>query len=194
MAWHDGVKTSARRPIMVGLAALALGVAGFGVWAATAPLESAVIAPGAVVASGRNKAVQHLEGGIVKSILVREGQHVDAGEPIMLLDSTSAEVTRNRVRSQLNQLQAVEARALAERDGRDAIAFPRELLDAADGSRPVAAVIGDQRAEFAARLERFSAELGILGQQIAALMAERSERRADGHRGRHDADGRRHGG
>ena len=70
----------------VGGAVVAVFVGGFGVWAATAPLESAAIAPGVVGVSGERKTVQHLEGGIVADILVADGETVAAGQPLVVLD------------------------------------------------------------------------------------------------------------
>lgn len=168
MAWHDGVKTGIAWPLVAGVLTLAVGFGGFGTWAAIAPLEGAVIAPGKVVASGRNKTVQHLEGGIVKEIPVNEGQRVAVGEPLVVLDGTGSEANLNRLKVQLTTLQAAEARALAERDGADRIAFP-EALTADEGSPEVAQVIQDQKAEFEARLAKHRAELGVFEQQIAAL-------------------------
>lgn len=172
MSWHESVITSIGRPAAAGTIGLVVGVFGFGLWAATAPLEGAVMAQGSVVSSGRNKAVQHLEGGIVKTILVKEGEHVETGQTILLLDATTAEVKRNRVLAQLNQLQAVEARAITERDNGKEIDFPKSLLATSIRFQSVLAVIEDQRAEFLARLERFTAERGILAKQIAALDEE----------------------
>jgi HlyD family secretion protein len=165
--WHRGVRTGIGGPVLAGTVALAIGFGGFGAWAALAPLEGAVIAPGTVTASGRNKVVQHLEGGIVKEILVKEGDRVSSGDPVMMLDATGAESMRNRLRAQLNMLEALEARAVAERDGAGAIRFPEGLVRQKT-SPEVAKIIEDQEAEFRARLEKHDAELGILSQQIAA--------------------------
>lgn len=171
MDWHSGVRTSIRRPVLVGLVMLVVGFGGFGTWAAVAPLEGAVVAPGTVVASGRNKIVQHLEGGIVKKILVEEGDQVSRGDPVLLLDATAADAARNRLQVQLDVLDALEARAVAERDGSGDVVFPDSLL-AKSSDAAVHEVIADQKAEFAARLDKHNAELAILEQQIAALGEE----------------------
>jgi multidrug efflux pump subunit AcrA (membrane-fusion protein) len=76
---------SPRGPILAGLLVIALAFGGFGSWAAFSPLNSAGIAPVKVAVEGEHKTVQHLEGGIVETILVHEGQHVAAGEvPVRL--------------------------------------------------------------------------------------------------------------
>src|SRR5215212_2696644 len=76
----------ARRPVRIGLAVLALGFGGFLLWAAFAPLDEGVVAPGSVSIDTRRKAVQHLTGGIVSEVLVREGQQVREGQVVMRLD------------------------------------------------------------------------------------------------------------
>lgn len=167
MAWHDQVKTGLAAPVLGGFLALALGFGGFGAWAAMAPLEGAVVAPGKVVASGRNKIVQHLEGGIVERVLVAEGQAVRAGEPLLLLDGTAAKAQVSRLGLQLLTLEAIEARAVAERDGLETVALPQALLES--GEPDVVRLVDDQRAGFAAALRRHRTELAIFEQQITAL-------------------------
>ena len=75
---------------MLGAAILVLCVGGFGLWAALAPLEGAVVVSGSFVATGQNKLVQHLEGGILREMLVSEGDLVEAGQPLLRLDDTAA--------------------------------------------------------------------------------------------------------
>ena len=70
-AWHRDVQHSARGPIAIGALILLIWALGFGVWATTAPLASAVVASGSFVATGQNKQVQHLEGGIIRELLVK---------------------------------------------------------------------------------------------------------------------------
>lgn len=165
MAWHTAVKTSAFWPVAIGLATLAFGTGGFGVWAATAPLKGAVIAPAKVTVTGNNKFVQHLEGGIVQNVFVREGQLVEAGQPLVELDGTAVTVQVNRLRLQLSTLRAMEARALAERNGAGEITFPEDAGVGLDAARLKA----DQESEFRLSLRKHRAELAVLTQQIAAL-------------------------
>ncbi len=165
MSWHDAVRTSMRLPAVIGLAALVIGAGGFGVWAAVAPLEGAVIAPAKVIVTGNNKVLQHLEGGIIRAVLVREGEAVAVGQPLLELDATTAEAQVNRLRLQLRTLEAMAARALAERDGADEITFPEALTDDPES----ATLVADQRAEFQLRLSKHRSELAVLEKQIAAL-------------------------
>ena len=88
--WHHDVYRSARGPIVLGVVILLVWVCGFGVWATVAPLASAVVASGSFVATGQNKQVQHLEGGIIRQLLVKEGDVVEANQPLLRLDDTAA--------------------------------------------------------------------------------------------------------
>ena len=79
--WYSGVPRSIRKHTVAGLILIAVSFGGFGTWAMTAPLAAAVIAQGSFVATGQNKIVQHLEGGIIKELLVDEGDHVQLNQP-----------------------------------------------------------------------------------------------------------------
>src|SRR6478609_5484466 len=97
-----------------GVIFLTFGV--IGGWAALAPLDSAVTAHGVLSVDSNRKTVQHLEGGIVRKILVAEGQHVKAGQILFELDPTTAKAGYEISQNQLFSLMAQEARLLAERD------------------------------------------------------------------------------
>jgi HlyD family secretion protein len=172
MAWYDGVRLGTRGPVTVGIVALVLAFGGFGTWAAVAPLEGAVIASGTVITLGRNKLIQHLEGGIVRELLVAEGDNVVAGQPLIVLDNTGNLALRNRIASQLMMLEAEEARAAAESDGQSEISFAPDLLTKAEEDPAVAAAIKDQQGEFQARFDRYTAEVGIIEEQISSLRQE----------------------
>ncbi|MEM7026217.1 MAG: biotin/lipoyl-binding protein, partial [Pseudomonadota bacterium] len=78
------------RPVMLcGWLVIAAVFGGFGTWAAFAPLSSAAIAPGVVVVDSNRKSVQHLEGGVIREILVRDGDVVEQGEVLLRLDGAS---------------------------------------------------------------------------------------------------------
>ncbi|WP_011579960.1 MULTISPECIES: HlyD family type I secretion periplasmic adaptor subunit [Chelativorans] len=170
MEWHAGVKTGFTGPFIAGLVSLTAGLGGFATWAALAPLEGAVIAPGKVVVQGRNKTVQHLEGGIVKTILVEDGENVEAGDPLLVLDGTAAKSAADRLRAQLAAIEATEARALAERESAKSISFPAHLL--ASQKPEIVRLLADQEAEFDFRLREHGAEIATFELQIAALEAQ----------------------
>src|SRR5262249_37672232 len=88
---------------------VALLFGGFGLWAALAPLTSAAIVPGVVKVDTYRKTVQHLEGGIVREILVREGDAVKQGQVLLRLDDADAKADLNAVRGQIGALEAENA-------------------------------------------------------------------------------------
>ncbi|MCG7394902.1 HlyD family type I secretion periplasmic adaptor subunit [Microvirga sp. ACRRW] len=153
-----------------GLAGTAFGliivfIGGFGVWSVSAPLESAAIAAGSVEVETSRKTVQHLEGGIVSRILVKDGDAVRAGQPLIELDDTKARASAQALVGQLREAQAREARLLAERDHRDSIQFPQPLLQAAEKDPAVAEVLAGQRRIFSSRLQLHNSQLAVLVQR-----------------------------
>lgn len=130
------------RPFAWGMGLMAGFFGLFGGWAALAPLDSAALAPGTVVVAGSRQAVQHLEGGIVGRILVRDGAEVQAGQDLLILDDTLVRANLDLFRAQLIATRAAEARLLAERDGAAEIGFPADL---ADDPRGVEAMEGQRR-------------------------------------------------
>ena len=167
-AWSSKVKKTARGPILFGTVVAIVFVGGFGVWGATAPLEGAAIAPGVVAASGENHTVQHLEGGIIDQVMVREGDRVTDGQPLIRLDRTSASASRDIVQKRLVALQARAVRLRAERDGLETLVFPEELTAAAS-EMSIASDLDEQRREFDDRALRFANDGAIMDQRVAAL-------------------------
>jgi len=135
-----------------------------GGWSAFARLDSAITATGVVSAETNRKTVQHLEGGIVREIHVREGQHVQAGQVLFRLDLTQPKAGYELQRNQLDSAIAQEARLIAERDGQDQIAFPQELLSADDPN--VKRAIADQVAQFQERCGSLKGQVQILDAKI----------------------------
>jgi HlyD family type I secretion membrane fusion protein len=142
-----------------------------GGWSAFARLDSAITATGVVSAETNRKTVQHLEGGIVREIQVREGQHVQAGQVLFRLDFTQAKAGYELQRNQLDSAIAQEARLIAERDGQEQIAFPQELLDRADDPN-VKRAIADQVAQFQERCGSLKGGVQILDAKIDQYQLE----------------------
>src|SRR5947207_1792814 len=91
-----------RRYAMLGYASIALVFGGFGIWASMAPLDRAAVASGQVSVSGDHKVVQHLEGGIVREILVKETQQVKQGDLLFRLQPTQALANTDIFRKQMD--------------------------------------------------------------------------------------------
>lgn len=161
-------------------------VVGFGVWATQAPLESAAIAGGAIEAESSRKTIQHLEGGIVGRILVKDGDLVEAGQPLVRLDDTRPRAALQVLQGQLWDAQAREARLLAERDGQAAIHYPQALIDAAGTNPAVAEVLGGQTKIFDTRRRLQEARIDVIRQRKA-----QTEREIEGLRFQVDAAGKR---
>jgi epimerase transport system membrane fusion protein len=154
----------------IGLLILFLTFVLFGGWAALAPLESAALAPGVVKVKNYRKTIQHLEGGIVSDILVREGSAVRAGDPLIELDATQYRAERQLLRGQYLSLRALEARLLAERAGLEAVQYPAELL--AGGEARIAEAVASQNAVFEAGRNARAGERAVLEQRVEQLQSQ----------------------
>ena len=135
-------------------------------WAAFAPLQSAILAHGEVVVKTHRKTIQHLQGGTVKQILVAEGQAVNAGQTLMLLDDVLAKANLGVLQGQVDALTAEEARLTAERDGKASISFPPDLLARRSDPTVAAAMAGEESA-FRVRNGALNQQIGIYGQRTA---------------------------
>lgn len=140
-------------------------IVGLGFWASMAPLESAAIATGLIEPETSRKTIQHYEGGIVHAILVKNGDHVTSGQPLIRLDDTRARTQLRILQTQLWDARAVEARLLAETAGSKEIDFPAELTRAARGDSAVAAIVAGQTSVFKARGGVFQAQAAILAER-----------------------------
>lgn len=136
------------------------------VWSFFAPLDRIVRAEGRVIAAGRAQMIQHLEGGIVQEILVREGQAVQKGELLMRLSSVQANVDVQQGVSSLQSLKAKQARLRAEAEGSSSIAFDADI---ADVQRSL------EQNTFRERAHRINSEQSVLRQQVLQRQAEFSE-------------------
>ena len=166
-SWAENVRTGVRGPTLVGLSVLGLFIAVFGIWAASAPLSGAAIAPGIVTARGQNLRIQHFEGGIIEQILVSEGDKVSKDQPLLTLDPTDAKANRDRLTKSLIALNARDERLQAERDGVP-MKFSSDLVKAAR-TAGLEADLEQQQREFDKRSLRYKTDANIVDQQIAAL-------------------------
>lgn len=143
-----------------------------GIWSAFAPLESAAIAPGLVEAESSRKVIQHLEGGIIKEILVKDGDTVKSGQVLVRLDQTRAHAERQSWSEQYWDARVREARLLAERDNLQQIAIPAEV-QAAEADHPsIATIIAGQKKIFQTRLQVLHSQEAIIRQRISQVEEE----------------------
>ena len=168
----SGPNLSVRRPVALGLAALAALVLGFGLWSVLTRIEGAIVAHGRVGVDQDRQVVQHPDGGVVAEILVREGALVDAGALLLRLDGAALQSERAIVAGQLVELELRSARLLAERDGLSAPAFPATLVALAPADADIAARIAGEAGLFHARHDTLVERQKLLEQRILQLDSE----------------------
>ncbi|MEM7654263.1 MAG: biotin/lipoyl-binding protein, partial [Pseudomonadota bacterium] len=161
--------TDLRRPMFAGLVLIGLGAAAFIAWGVLAPLQSAAIAPGTVIVEGNRKTVQHLEGGIVAQVHVRDGARVESGQALYTLDDTLARTRLEQLDIQFVNALARRDRLLAERKSASQITFFSRLLDRVDEDTVREAIVL-QTDFLSARLGSLEGQRQVLEQQI--LQAE----------------------
>lgn len=154
----------------LGYAVIILAFGGIGGWAATARLDSAVIASGRVVLEGNRQTVQHLEGGIVARIHVREGDVVQEGNLLVEMDRVSTRSSLEVLTHRRSIALALETRYIAERSLSDTISFPAEITQS---SLPqIRAAIADQTAAFESRRLLLDSQVSVLRTRIEQLDAQ----------------------
>ena len=144
---------------------------GLFVWAMLAEIDGGVSAPASVSVQSRRQVVQHLEGGILKEIMVREGDIVEEGQVLYRLDDTQTSANLEVVRNQLYQAMAQESRLLSEREGKRSIEFPTELAEKLDDPR-VAKILKDETSLFEQRIQSIESQLAILKSRQITLRDE----------------------
>lgn len=163
------LETSDKKPRTIGLIILLISFGIFGMWAAFAPLDSASVATGVVSVKGSRKTVQHYEGGIVKEILVTDGQAVSESQPLLILDNTQFSSELGVLRGQYFTARAMESRLLAERDDKESVEFPADM--ASDDDRAKEARHNEEQIFNARRSARLG-EQEVLEKQIIQLRSQ----------------------
>lgn len=158
----------ARPYILFGLVIVVLMFGGLGAWAAIAQLSGAVIAPGIVAGSSKRQTLQHLEGGIISELLVRDYDTVAAGQLLIRLDDTRARATLGIIDGRLDLLRAQASRLRAERDGLEDMVLPAALTERF-AEPAVIEIVEGQIELFKARRVALHGETEILTQRISQL-------------------------
>lgn len=161
-----------RRSIVAGALVIGLGLGGFFLWAAAAPLAGAAIARGVISPDGSRRTVQHLEGGIIQRILVEDGSAVQAGDPLIVLEDVQARTGHDVLRTRFHTLAAAQARLLAEQAGATDIRFPDWLIETTGEDATALEAMVAQRQLFRTRGQGLADRRGILAQRIAQLREE----------------------
>jgi HlyD family secretion protein len=167
----DAEGRSLRNHLIAGTAVALFLTVGIGGWAFRTELAGAVTASGSVVVDSNVKKVQHLTGGIVGQLLVREGDRVDAGDTVVRLDDTVLQAGLAIVTKGLDEMRARKARLASERDGTGEIVFPPGLISRTPSSE-LAAAIESERKLFDLRRAARQGQKSQLRQRIAQLEDE----------------------
>jgi HlyD family type I secretion membrane fusion protein len=159
--------TSCARTVAVGWIVIGVLFGGFGTWASVAPLTSAAIAPGTVVVDSNRKSVQHLEGGVIREILVRDGDVIERGQVLLRLDGASVRAALASLQPMLATNEAQKARLRAERDGRAEIALPEGLVAEAGGLGGGTQILAGQQRIFETRHNALQGERALNANRLA---------------------------
>ena len=144
-------------------------------WAAVAPLDAGVYAPGTIAVSGNRQAVQSREAGIVGVIHVYEGQKVKAGQLLLEMAAPDLIATERALTSEYFNLVAQRSRLLAERNGLHSFPVPAEFTNLSDADRPIAQqALQLQRGQLQARSGSLSAQSSVLGQRSKQLAEQQT--------------------
>jgi len=167
----QAINTDATTHTRLGWWIVLAGVGGFLLWATLAPLDKGVPVTGTVAVATNRKAIQHQTGGTIEDILVKEGDIVKVGQPLVRMNDVQARSNAEMARAQYFTGLAVEARLIAERDGKKNIVFPETLEKAKDDPRVVNA-INLQTQLFMSRQSSLQNELAGIDETIAGLKSQ----------------------
>jgi len=174
------IEAADRRLRRIGIGVVQVIFGGFGTWALLAPLSSAAHGPGVIAVENYRKTVQHLEGGIVRTIQVRDGDLVSKDQVLLTLDDTQPGAQLEVLRGQYLISLAREARLLAQRDSLPAVEYPPELLANAQDARAEEAM-RVQTQTFQVRRSAQEGEITLYERQIGQLQAKAQGLRSQKH-------------
>ena len=155
-----------RQPMIIGAVVILVLVIGLAVWASFSSLSTGISAQAEVRTESNRKTIRHKEAGVVRQILVKEGQLVHAGQPLITFDDTDTKAAYNVLQNQSDILTAQTARASAEASGQNLIQWPAELSGRAAGDSRVAGLMRDQQFLFDTRLQLFQSQSSVLDQRM----------------------------
>ncbi|MFI8418282.1 HlyD family type I secretion periplasmic adaptor subunit [Serratia sp. NPDC078593] len=167
-SYSQQIPQDEKRFTRMGWLVVGIGLFGFFAWAAFAPLDKGVASQGSVIVSGNRKTVQAPASGIIKNILVKEGDKVKAGEVLVQLSQVQAQAQVDSLRDQYYTTLATEGRLLAERDGLSAIAFS-PVLEQVQTQPRVAEIIALQNQLFSSRRLGLQSEIDGYKQSMEGM-------------------------
>lgn len=165
-------REQARRLSQFGLHVFLLAMVPLGVWLCMAPLSMAVVAPAYVKVDLNRRPVQHLEGGIVSKVLVRDGQVVRAGDPVLLLGDVGVDADRNRLAYRAVVERASLSRLESEQRRSSVLQFPEDLRAAGAKDPRVAQALAKETSLFESRRHSLNSEVALMRAQRQQVNAE----------------------
>lgn len=168
----SGVDTNIWPPLLRGIVIIILGVGGFLLWAVQAPLDAGVVADGTVTVSSNRKTIQHLSGGRVTDIFIKEGDLVKKNQVLVRLDKMQLDMRYSALSAQYISAKAIEDRLLAERDGLEIISFSKTLsLNFANNKR-LEEIKHLQEKLFETRRKTIQDELSMIDETLDGLAGQ----------------------
>ena len=161
------IETNIESLTKFGWLTVTIGIGGFLLWAMFAPLDKGVPLSGTVSVDSNRKIIQHPTGGIIKNILVKEGEQVKAGQVLITMNDIQTRSSAEITRVQYFTSKSIEARLTAERDGLSSITFPQEILNSKDDPR-IDSIINVQNKLFISRRISIQSDLKILKEKLDA--------------------------
>ena len=166
IAHHAALKAAVRGPAKLGVYVIGIFVIGFGGFAGTVPLAGGAVAPGIISPDGSRRTIQHLEGGIIRTLNVRDGDIVEKGQPLLVLENVQAKANYDLLLKQQRTLRITKARLDAERTGKDEVEFPADLEAAGPD---VTMMMAAQQELFLVRRTAHESKNRILRQRVGQL-------------------------
>jgi HlyD family type I secretion membrane fusion protein len=166
--WYADVPRKTHVPTTAGIFSIVVFLLGFGYWSNTALIAGAIITSGAFVTTGQNKIIQHLEGGVIREILIHEGDIVEQGQSLIQLDETGPKAELDRFLLRHMRSEAVESRLVAEIRDEPQVTFPRDLM-ARRNEPDVQSMISSQQLTFDAWRKNLESDVAALQDSISAI-------------------------
>jgi HlyD family type I secretion membrane fusion protein len=160
-----------RRPMVVGAAIIGILVLGLGLWASLTPLATGITAQGEVRVESNVKTVRSRQGGTVRQILAQEGQHVRAGQPMILFNDVEARASNDVLQNQVDSLLVQTARFNAEATNKNTLEFPPQVTARMSDPR-VAGMIRDQQFLFTTRSQLYQSQNSVLAQRLDQVQTQ----------------------
>ena len=155
--------------IIMGVVAALLLFGSMTVWSIAAPLARGTVAPGTLQVESNRKTIQHYEGGIIRELLVQDGDSVEAGDPMVVLESSRANANFEILSKRLLTARARLARVLAQQNDADDVVFPDDILEAAKDNPEIADIMAAEAQSFENEEETLTNRRSIYTEQLAQL-------------------------